>query len=103
MQNDPFSYSLVTYFWVFILSIWGGIVNYLRKVNTGAIARYSLVELIGELVISGFCGVMTFYLCEASDFEGTLTAAFVGISGHMGSRGIFMIENYIQRKFDNAS
>ncbi len=98
MGKDPMSYEVIAYFWVLILSFWGGIVSYIQKKKAGVIKRYSLVELIGELVISGFCGVITFYLCEASMLDGTLTAAMVGISGHMGSRGIFMLERYIQKR-----
>jgi hypothetical protein len=43
--------------------------------------------------------VVTFYLCEAAQFPPVLTAALVGISGHMGSRGLFLIEKHLTNRF----
>jgi hypothetical protein len=97
-HNDPSNYSLLTYIWVLILSIWGGITHNLKKVKTGALARFSLSELVGDLFISGFIGVMTFYLCEYARFDKMLTAFFVGMSSHMGTRGLMMLEDIAARK-----
>jgi len=97
-QNDPSNYSLLTYIWVLILSAWGGITHHIKKVKTGAIARFSLSELIGDLFISGFIGVMTFYLCEYAHFDKMLTAFLVGISSHMGTRGLMMLEEVATSK-----
>lgn len=89
-EKDPFSYTLLTYCWVLILSISGGIAGYIRRFKLQK--SFSLVELIGELFISGFVGILTFFLCETANIQPIMSAAFVGISGHMGSRAIFMIE-----------
>jgi hypothetical protein len=43
--------------------------------------------------------VITFYLCESSQIDPLISAALVGISGHMGSRAIFTIEKFLQNKF----
>lgn len=59
-----------------------------------------MTELIGELVISGFVGVLTFYLCESAGINQLMTAGFVGISGHMGSRAVIMLEEYVMVKID---
>lgn len=101
-EKDPTTYSLLTYAWVTVLSSWGGFISYSRKVRTGIIARYSMVEFIGEISTSAFAGVLTFYLCEASSMSPLLTAAMVGISGHMGSRTIFCFEQWIQKKAAKA-
>jgi len=74
-------------------------VGYLKKVNLGLTQRFSFTELIGEIATSGFVGVLTFYLCEEAGFSQLVTAAFVGITGHMGSRAIFHIETYLKNKF----
>lgn len=97
-QNDPANYSLITYVWVLLLSIWGGVVNFIQKVRRGESHRWSITELIGEIVIAGFAGIITFYLCEASGIDKLITAAMVGISGHMGSRAIFMMEKHLRRR-----
>ena len=60
--------------------------------------KYSLVEFIGEVSTSAFAGVITFWLCEAGGINPLITAALVGVSGHMGSRAIFHLETWAQGK-----
>lgn len=91
-EKDPLSYTLLTYIWVIGISLWGGIASYIRKVKSGINPRFSLAELIGESVISAFVGIMTFYLCEYSNVPQVLSAAMIGISAHMSSRTIFLME-----------
>ena len=95
--GGPLDYEWVTYIWVTVLSFWGGLASYIRKVREGA-SRFNLMEIFGELVVSGFSGVMTFYVCEATGSPEVLTAVAVGISGHMGARIITMIENWVTNK-----
>lgn len=98
-EKDPSNYSALTYLWVLGLSAWGGVVSFFRKVREGHASKFSFMELIGELVTSAFAGIITFYLCEAGEFTQLWTAVFVGVSGHMGTRAIFHIENL----FKNAT
>ncbi len=98
-ERDPTTYSMLTYLWVFGISIWGGFVGYLRKVREGHTPSFSITELVGEICTSAFSGVITFYLCELAELDPLLTAAFVGVAGHMGSRAILMIEKYIRDKW----
>ena len=93
-------YALLTYAWVLALSTWGGMVNYLSKIRMGHIARFGVAELIGDMFISGFTGVLTFWMCQAAGFNELTTAVFVGISGHMGARMIGKLESVMSRKFD---
>lgn len=98
-EKDPTSYSLITYLWVFLLSSWGGWVSWIRKRKNGDARPFNFAELIGEVVTSAFAGVITFYLCEAAVFHPLLSAAMVGISGHMGGRAIFLMEKWANAKF----
>ena len=93
-------YALLTYAWVLALSTWGGLVHYLSKVRAGAIARFNITELIGAMFVSGFTGLLTFWMCEDAGFNELTTAVCVGISGHMGARMIGKLENVMSRKFD---
>ena len=93
-------YALLTYAWVLALSTWGGLVNYLSKIRAGHIARLNITELIGDMFVSGFTGLLTFWMCEAAGFNELTTAVFVGISGHMGARMIGKLESVMSRKFD---
>jgi hypothetical protein len=97
-EKDPAAYDLLTYGWVLLLSVMGGVVAFLRKLREGHTRVFNLIEFIGELCTSAFTGVVTFYLCEAAQFPPVLTAALVGISGHMGSRGLFLIEKHLTHK-----
>jgi hypothetical protein len=98
-EKDPLSYELMTWAWVCALSAWGGIASYIRKVKVGVISRFSLFEIIGEIVISGFVGVLTFLLCEWSGIPQVLSAAIIGVSAHMGSRAMFAFETAADRAF----
>jgi hypothetical protein len=51
-------------------------------------------------VTSAFAGLITFWLCEWAVVHPLLTAALVGISGHMGSRAIFKLERLAERIAD---
>lgn len=101
--KDPTSYSLITYLWVMGLSVGGGLVSYMHKLQLGVRRPFSLIEFIGELVTSGFTGVITYFLCESSGISPLLTAVFVGISGHMGSRALFLIERMIENRLRKLS
>lgn len=103
LEKDPSSYALITYIWVLGLSCWGGLAGYIRKLKAGEMVRFSLSELIGELVISAFVGILTFYLCESAQLNQVLSAALVGVSGHMGSRAMFAIESYVMRKITRGA
>jgi len=99
-EKDPTNYQLLTYLWVVGLSAWGGVVSFIRKIKRGEARAFNFIELIGEICTSAFAGIITFYLCESAGFTGVMTAAFVGISGHMGSRAISMMEKYFSNKFN---
>lgn len=99
-EKDPTTYSTLTYLWVLGLATWGGVAGYIRKARRGAVVRFSVAELLGEIVISAFVGLITFYLCDASQIDPRLTAVMVAISGHMGSRAIFLFETRATRFVD---
>ena len=102
-EKDPTSYSLLTYAWVFLLSILGGVVNFMRKIRAGHSRAFNIVELLGEIATSAFAGVITFWLCENANIAPLITAALVGISGHAGSRAILFFEDVLKSKFPDAN
>ena len=97
-EKDPTTYSLLTYGWVAVVAMWGGAASYIRRIRLGLTTQFSFTEFIGELVTSSFFGIITFWLCEASNINPLLTAAFVGMSGHMGSRFMFLVSSFITSK-----
>lgn len=102
-EKDPFNYSFLTYLWVVAISSWGGAVSFHRKVVLGHARPFNTAELAGEILTSAFVGVVTFWLCEWASIPQMLTAAFVGVTGHMGSRAIWQLENVLERWFANRT
>jgi len=101
-EKSPEAYSFITYGWVFALAILGGVVSFMRKLQEGHTRVFNLVEFIGEIVTSAFAGVLTFWMCEHANISPLMTAAFVGVSGHMGSRALFMAEGWLTKQFPKA-
>lgn len=103
-SKGPFDLALVTtYGWVLALALMGGLASWARKVREGHARAFNVAELIGELLISGFAGLVTFMLCRWANVNEWLSAAFIGIAGHMGSRAIFLSEQLLERWFGRAN
>lgn len=96
-ETTPTDFGLITYAWVWGIAIMGGAVSYYQKVRKGH-SKYSIAEFVGEVVTSAFAGILTFYLCQASGMGQLLTAALVGVSGHMGSRALALLESVLKDK-----
>ena len=97
-EKDPINLGWVTCLRVVLLSGLGGFVEFWQKLKDGSVWVFNVVEFIGELCTSAFTGILTYYLCEAAHFPAFLTAALVGISGHMGSRKLFLIGKFLSHK-----
>ena len=101
--RDPFGYPVLTYLWVLLLAVFGGVVNFTRKLREGVVRAFNLTEFIGELVTSGFAGLLTFWMCEAAGVNKMLAAVLIGVSGHMGSRAIFRLEKWAEDKVSRGT
>ena len=83
------------------LSLWGGFASFYRKLKDGHARVFNITELIGELVISGFTGIVVANLCDSFPAcPVPLKYALVGIAAHMGSRALFKLESLVNKKFD---
>ncbi len=102
-QKTVASFGIFTYLMVLALAMGGGIANYISKVRAGRAGRFNFTELIGDMFISGFVGLLTFWLCQESNFSEFMTAILVGISGHMGARLIGKMEQFLGKKLDIPS
>jgi len=96
---DPFSLkALVPTLWMIVIAALGGVANFYQKVKTGKARAFNVMELIGEVLVSAFVGLITFWICKGYGVNEWLTAASVAITGHMGSRAIFIAEQYFEQK-----
>jgi hypothetical protein len=84
---------------MFAVACIGGAVSFYRKVREEKARPFNLTELVGELFVSGVCGVFAFWVLKGLHVDPYLTAAGVGIVGHMGSRAIFLAETFIEALF----
>ena len=85
------------YLWFVILAAWGGTVNYITRLKSEK-SPFSIVELLGEWVISGFSGLITAFICQEMMLPFMYTAAAAGIAGHMGGRGIYLLERFVKKR-----
>ena len=96
---SPFSGSaVIPTLWMIGVAMIGGAVSFYSKVKAGKARAANIPELIGELFVSGAVGAFTYWLLQGLDVNPYLQAAGVGISGHMGSRAIYLAEQYIEKK-----
>lgn len=100
IEKDPFGYQLAVYTWVVGISIIAGAVSYAQKIRADMVDRFSLMELLGEVLTAGFIGMITFWLCEWADFPMIFSAPVIGIASHMGSRLIFTLEKILEKKIN---
>jgi len=98
--KDPLNYPLKQYLFILCLSLLGGLVGWYSKVRKGQLAATNLMALIGELATSALSGLLAFYLCEYLNLAPVLTAAVVGVAGHMGTRAINWAEETLKRRAD---
>ena len=98
-MKDPFSYGWAAYAWVIAWASAGGIVSFRQKLKRGDVRAFNIAEFVGEIFTSAFVGVLAFWICEYSDVPKILQAVVISISGHMGTRAIFLFEQFMAKKF----
>lgn len=101
--QDIGTYSIRQWGLVLGMSILGGLVNWFQKVMRGEVPATKISNLVGELCTSAFAGLLAFFICEWANFPQMLSAAMIGICGHMGTRSLTMFETWAERKFTSLS
>lgn len=89
--SDMLPYLLTVFF-----AAWGGAVNHvstLRKLKK----KFALKDLLQDLLISAFAGLITYHFCKSSSISDHMAAVLIGISGHMGTRAVNGFEVLFRR------
>lgn len=103
-MDDPFSTkNLIAAGYMAAVASIGGIVSFYQKVKVGKVRAFNVVEFVGEIVISGIVGVLTYWICKGLEVNEYLTVAGVAITGHMGTRAIFIVESKVETFLDTIS
>ncbi|HXC41241.1 MAG TPA: phage holin family protein [Burkholderiales bacterium] len=79
------------------IAMLGGGLNWWQKVKSGQARPFNVIELLGELITSGFVGICAYWALTGFGVSDWLVAAGVGIAGHMGTRALFIAEKLIER------
>lgn len=98
-EKDPMTYQPLTYLAVIGLAAFGGVVSWMRKLRAGHARAFNVAEMVGEVCTSAFAGLLAFWACEATGIEPLWTAVIVGITGHMGTRALFLAEQWLERRY----
>lgn len=91
--------ELLTSIVMVLLAVWGGLSNFLSNKKA---SDKSIIELINQLLTSGFTGLVIYFLCKYKNLDVYLTAALVGISGHMGARLLTRLEKFVANRTKNS-
>jgi len=98
-DKDPANWSSATWALALLMPLGGGFINWYARVKTGHTRAFNVLELLGEVFTSGFVGLWVFMLLASYDQPAGLCAAASGVSGHMATRLLFLIERAAEQKF----
>jgi len=90
----------LTYAWFVFLALWGGTANYVNQLRAKKVP-FSFVAWVFELVISGFAGLCTAYLCESLNMPFPAIAVAAGVAGYQGGAAINKLKGYWPPKGTN--
>lgn len=83
----------LTFVFAVVLAVWGGLINYLSRVR-GSLSTFSWSELVFELVMSAFAGLIIGLIAFAFSVHPYMCLALAGISGHAGARTVFFLDKF---------
>ena len=101
--KSPLAYSLREYAVILGIALLGGFASWYSRVRRGQAELLSFSALVGELAVSAFAGLITFWVCESFELSPLVTAAAAGMAGHAGGTGISWMERigkrYAEKRF----
>ncbi len=83
--------GLLIYGWIIVLSMFGGLVAFIRRLNQQQEPQPLNVifwRLAGELIVSAFAGIITVLLCIYWNMPLVLIGVLAGVAGHLGGKAI---------------
>lgn len=95
-EKDPTTWALSTWTLAVVMALGGGVVNWYAKIRSRHARQFNLLELVGEMFVSGFVGIGVFMALDGLGQPPSLCAAGAGIGGHMAARLLFVLERMIE-------
>jgi hypothetical protein len=101
LNKSPDDYSLLMYAFVMSLASFGAFVNNINRHYR--CLKCAITSMIVDCITSTFIGLIVFWLCEEIGFSPLRTAVLVALSGHAGTRVIFLLQNYFLKRISVAN
>lgn len=98
LEKDPTTWSAATWGLAIGMSFAGGFLNWWTKVRQGHTRAVNIVELVGEMCVSGVVGLGAYMVLNGLGQPPSLCAVAAGIGGHMGTRLVFLFEQWLLRQ-----
>ena len=89
---------LITWYWVVGLSFLSGIASYLQRYQGDKKVKHPLLSFIYDIVYCQLAGLLTFFICIATDVEGFHQAIAISLGSHMGVRLINSLNALFKRR-----
>lgn len=95
-EKDPTLWSIATWILVAAMSLLGGLSSWYRRVKAGHARTFNLIELVGEISISGLMGFCGFVVADWYFDSHGIAAAAAGMSAHFATRLLFSAEGLLE-------
>ena len=97
-EKDPTTWAVATGLLAAGMAFGGGLVSFYHRVRLRHKKTFTVFELVGEILTSGFVGLGVFMLLSALDQPMGVCASGAGVGGHMATRLLFLAEQFIAGK-----
>lgn len=92
MRNLLDDWDLSTWALAIVVSIAGGLVNWLSRLKKWDAKSFNIIETFGKLFISTAIGIGSFMVIDALGQPIGVCAGVAGFVGYMGKRFLFAVE-----------
>jgi len=98
---DPKLWDLSTWLFATGFAVAGAIVNYIIKTKLQSFRVFDLYDLLGEIFIGGFVGVMAFIWAAQQENPLSICILAAGAGGHLSAKILSYVNKAADKKFGN--
>lgn len=88
--------------WVTFWALFGGVLHYINSVKEDA-QKWQKFRFCADLITASGAGWITWMLCKWANLDYNLSAVLIGVSGHMGTRSLFLLEKFVEIFYDKTA
>lgn len=100
-EDFPFIQQLITSSYVFFWSLIGYILSLAEQKKEGTAPAFRMI--IWDIILSCGAGMITYLLMPDAWLHTKVSAALIAISGHMGTRALFLAKTILERFYDKSA